>query len=258
VASRRAPAVLVVLVSQVVGLALALSVAVGTDQAFPGPASLAWAAGAGLVGVLGLVAFYQALALGRMGIVAPVAGVLGASLPVLVGIVTQGLPSALQAVGIVLAVASVALVSRPGDEAPGPQDRRALALAIIAGVGFGLYITSMQRAGDASIPWLLSMSRAASIIAILVVIAIVRPRLPVGDRRWLGLSAVVGVFDVVGNGLFVASTQTGRLAIAAVTSSLYPVMTVVLARVVLGERFARIHVAGIVVAMIAIAAITAG
>jgi len=241
-----------------VGLALAVALALMTAPPFPGPASLAWGVAAGIVGVLGLAAFYQALALGRMGIVAPVAGVLGASIPVLVAIVSQGLPSALQGVGIVLAVASVALVSRPGDEEPGPQDRRALALAITAGVGFGLYLTFMQQAGDASIPWLLSTSRAASVAAILVVIAIVRPWPPAGGRRWLGTSAVAGVFDVVGNGLFVASTQTGRLAIAAVTSSLYPVMTVVLARVVLGERFARIHVAGIVVAMIAIAAITAG
>jgi drug/metabolite transporter (DMT)-like permease len=258
VASRRAPAVLVVLVSQVVGLGLAVVFALVTAQTFPGPESIAWAAVAGVFGVVGLTAFYQALALGRMGIVAPVAGVLGASIPVLTGVVTQGLPSALQGVGIVLAVASVALVSRPGDEPSGPSDRRALALAIAAGVGFGLFITSMQRAGDASIPWLVSTSRAASLVSILVVIAVSRPRLPAGDRRWLGLSAVTGVFDVVGNGLFVASAQTGRLAIAAVTSSLYPVTTVILARAVLGERFARVHAAGIVVALVAIACIAAG
>ena len=93
---------------------------------------------------------------------------------------------------------------------------------------------------------------------ILVVILVLRPRMPSGDRRWLGTAVFAGTFDVLGNGLFIASTQTGRLAVAAVTSSLYPVTTVILARVILGERFARIHVAGIVVAVVAIVAITAG
>ena len=129
------------------GLALAVAIALVSGQPVPDPASIAWAAAAGVFGVSALAAFYQALSLGRMGIVAPVAGVLGAAIPVLIGIASQGLPSPLQGLGIALAVASVALVSRPGDEAPGPQDRRALVLAIAAGVGFGLYLSCMQQAG---------------------------------------------------------------------------------------------------------------
>jgi drug/metabolite transporter (DMT)-like permease len=247
-----------VLAAQAVGLVGALAFALVTTQPVPGPESLAWAAAAGVAGIVALAAFYQALAIGRMGIVAPVAGVLGASIPVVVGIVGQGLPSALQAVGIVLAVASVALVSRPGDQPAGPNDRRALALAIAAGVGFALFITFMARAGDASVPWLVSASRASAVALMTVVVLAVRTRPSLGPRAWLPLAAVAGVFDVVGNGLFVAAVQTGRLDIAAVTSSLYPIATVILARVVLGERFAHVHVVGIAVAVAAIVCIAAG
>ena len=227
-------------------------------QQLPSPTSLAWAGAAGLCGIVALAAFYQALALGRMGIIAPVAGVIGAAIPVLVGVLSQGLPSTLQMVGIVLAVASVALVSRPGDQPAGVNDRRALVLALIAGVGFGLFIALMAQAGDASVPWLVSASRTTAVALMAVIVLAVRAGPPVGDRGWIAIAAVAGAFDVVGNGLFVAAVQTGRLDIAAVTSSLYPIATVILARILLGERFAHVHVVGIAAATAAIVCIAAG
>jgi drug/metabolite transporter (DMT)-like permease len=248
----------VVLAAQAVGLVGAVTFALVTSQPVPGPESLAWAAAAGVSGIVALAAFYQALAIGRMGIVAPVAGVLGASIPVVVGIAGEGLPSALQAIGIVLAVASVALVSRPGDQPAGPSDRRALLLAIAAGIGFALFITFMARAGSASVPWLVSSSRASAVALMTVVVLVTRTRAAPGPRGWLAIAAIAGVFDVVGNGLFVAAVQTGRLDIAAVTSSLYPIATVILARVILGERFAHVHVVGIAVATAAIVCIAVG
>ena len=231
---------------------------VATAQPVPGAESLAWAAAAGLAGIMALAAFYQALAIGRMGIVAPVAGVIGASIPVVVGIASQGPPSTLQLVGIALAVASVALVSRPGDQPAGANDRRSLLLAIVAGIGFALFITFMARAGDASVPWLVSASRISAVALMAAVVLATRTRPPAGPRRWLVVAAVAGAFDVVGNGLFVAAVQAGRLDIAAVTSSLYPIATVILARVLLGERFAHVHVVGIAVATAAIVCIAAG
>ncbi len=257
-ATRRAPAFLVVLVAQGIGLALAVGFALVTAAPLPPPEGLAWAFAGGTFGILALVAFYQGLAIGRMGIVAPVAGVLGASIPVIVGSLTQGLPSLLTSIGIVLAVASVALVSQPGDQPPAASDRRALALALLAGAGFGLFFVCMHQAGDGSPAWLVSGSRGASVVAIIVALVVLRPRAPAGDRRWIGIALLAGIFDVAGNGLFVAAVQTGALAIAAVTSSLYPITTVVLARVILGERFAHVHVIGIAAATAAVVCIAAG
>ncbi len=247
-----------VLIAQGIGLILAVTVALVTATPVPPPGGLAWAFAGGTFGILALVAFYQALAIGRMGIVAPVAGVLGASIPVVIGSVTQGLPSALQAIGIALAVASVALVSQPGDQPPAASDRRALGLALLAGTGFALFFLCMHQAGDGSPLWLVSGSRFASVVAIVIALVALRPTAPTGDRRWIWIALIAGVFDVAGNVSFVAAAQTGALAIAAVTSSLYPITTVILARVILGERFAHVHVIGIVAATAAVVCIAAG
>jgi drug/metabolite transporter (DMT)-like permease len=116
----------------------------------------------------------------------------------------------------------------------------------------------MHQAGEGSVAWLVAGSRGASVVAILVALVILRPHPPAGGRRWIGIALLAGVFDVLGNGLFVAAVQTGALAIAAVTSSLYPITTVILARVILGERFAHVHVIGIVAATAAVVCIAAG
>jgi drug/metabolite transporter (DMT)-like permease len=246
-----------VLVGQSLGLVIVLVAALVLREALPSVESIAWASVASACGIVGLVAFYRALSIGRMGIVAPIAGVLGAAIPVLTGALAQGLPSALQGVGIAFAILSVVLVTRPGDEPPRPSDRRALALAVFAGVGFGLFTTLLHQAGDGSIPWLLVATRVTSVVillsAVLVTRDVVAPRM-----TWAGPAALAGSLDVFGNGFFIAAAQTGRLDIAAVTSSLYPITTVILARVVLGERFAHVHVAGVVVAGVAIACISAG
>jgi drug/metabolite transporter (DMT)-like permease len=246
-----------VLIGQSLGFAIVLVAALVLREALPSAVGLAWAAAAGVCGIFGLVAFYRALSIGRMGIVAPVAGVLGAAIPVLSGALAQGLPSVLQGVGIALAIVSVVLVTRPGDEPPRPDDRRALALAIFAGVGFGLFTTLLHQAGDGSIPWLLVATRGTS-VAILIVAVLVTRDVVAARVRWLGPAVLAGSLDVFGNGFFVAAAQTGRLDVAAVTSSLYPITTVILARLLLGERFAHVHVAGVAVAGVAIVCISAG
>ena len=245
------------LLGQSLGLVLVLVVALVLREALPSPVSLAWAALASTCGIIGLVAFYRALSIGRMGIVAPVAGVLGAAIPVLTGAIMQGLPTALQGVGIAFAVVSVVLVTRPGDEPARPSDRRALGLAVFAGVGFGLFTTLLHQAGDGSIPGLLVATRVTS-VAILATAVLVTRDVVAATVRWVGPAVIAGSLDVVGNAFFVAAAQTGRLDVAAVTSSLYPITTVILARLLLGERFARVHVAGIVVAAASIACISAG
>lgn len=245
------------LLGQSLGFAIVLVAALAMREALPSAVGLAWAGAAGVCGIVGLVAFYRALSIGRMGIVAPVAGVLGAAIPVLSGALSQGLPSALQGLGIAIAIVSVVLVTRPGDEPPRPNDRRALALAIFAGVGFGLFTTLLHQAGDGSIPWLIVATRVTS-VAILGVAVLATRDVVAAKATWVGPAVVAGSLDVFGNGFFVAAAQTGRLDIAAVTSSLYPITTVILARLLLGERFAHVHVAGVAVAAVAIACISAG
>ena len=245
------------LLGQSLGLVIVLAVALVLREAMPPFASLGWAALASACGIIGLVAFYRALSIGRMGIVAPIAGVLGAAIPVLTGAIVQGLPTVLQGVGIAFAVLSVVLVTRPGDEPAGPDDRRAMGLAIFAGVGFGLFTTLLHQAGAGSIPWILVATRVTS-VAILAAAVLATRDVVAAKARWVGPAVLAGSLDVAGNAFFVAAAQTGRLDIAAVTSSLYPIATVILARLLLGERFAHVHVAGVVVAGVAIACIGAG
>jgi len=246
-----------VLLGQSLGFVIVLVVALILREALPSPASLAWAAVASACGIIGLVAFYRALSIGRMGIVAPVAGVLGAAIPVLTGAIVQGLPTVLQGVGIAFAVVSVVLVTRPGDEPARPNDRRALGLAILAGVGFGLFLTLLRQAGDGSVPWLLVATRLSSVAILAGAFLVTRDVVP-AKASWIGPAVLAGSLDVAGNAFYIAAAQTGRLDVAAVTSSLYPITTVILARLLLGERFAHVHVAGVVVAGVAIVCISAG
>jgi drug/metabolite transporter (DMT)-like permease len=120
-----------------------------------------------------------------------------------------------------------------------------------------MFTTLLHQAGDASIPWLLVATRVTS-VAILVTAVLATRDIVAVKVRWVGPAVVAGSLDVVGNAFFIAASQAGRLDVAAVTSSLYPIATVILARLLLGERFAHVHVAGIVVAAVAIVCISAG
>src|SRR5437764_4484443 len=137
VASRRSPALGVVLVSQPLGGLVALALALARGEALPAAPDLFWAALAGISGPTALIFFYRGLASGRMGVVAPIAGVLGAAIPVLVGAVLQGLPAPAQLAGIVVGLVSVVLVTRVPEIASGRS--AGVGLALIAGVGFGAF-----------------------------------------------------------------------------------------------------------------------
>lgn len=254
-ATRRGPVFGVVLVSQIVGMVLAGGVALLRAEPLPGPADLGWAALGGLVGVLGIVCLYQGLAIGRITVVAPIAGLLAATIPVTVGWLSQGVPSLTRIAGIGLALVAVVLVSSSPDPVSGrPAGVR---YGILAGIGFGLFNVCASRFSPGIVFGPLVGVRAVEAVALVSVIVLTRCAWRL-DRSVVPLAMAVGVGDMAGNGFFVLAAQAGRLDIAGVLSSLYPVTTIILAAVLLRERVTRGHAAGIGAAGVAIALITGG
>ena len=240
--------------AQVIGASAALLVAILRGEGLPTPHDAAWAVGAGACGAIGLAALYRGLAEGRMGIVAPVTGVLAAAFPVAVGIALAGLPGPLRIVGFGLGIAAVVLVSSADD---GSTGRRGLGLALGAGTALGLYNVAISRVSPAGIFGVLACSRLMATAVVLLIARAGRQPTRLAPRV-LPAAAIVGLLDLAGNVAFVVAAQIGRLDVAGLLSSLYPVTTVLLAVLVVGERVTRAHAAGIVTAGVAVALIALG
>ncbi len=255
VASRTSPALTVVLWSQPLGGLIALVIALARAEPAISSADLTWTILAGLSGPTALVFFYRGLAVGRMGVVAPIAGVLGAGIPVVVGAVQDGLPSALQIAGIVVALSSVVLVTRAADGAGG--NRAGVGLAVVAGIGFGLFFVFLGRVapGSAFVPLVVVRVVATLLIATFVLLTRGTWRL---SRPSLVPVVIAGVLDMGGNLWYLLAAQEGRLDVAAVLASLYPVVTILLAAGILRERIGRVQAVGILAALAAIVLIAAG
>jgi drug/metabolite transporter (DMT)-like permease len=231
-----------------------LALAWFSGEPMPPASTLWWGAAAGVTGAFGVAALYKGLAIGRMGVIAPVASVLTAVLPVIIGMATEGLPDRLQLAGFALALVSIWLIARPDGEV---DSHRGLGLAILAGVSFGLFLACAKQAGHHGVFWPMTAARVASTALMLIIVAFSprdsRPLLPN-----LTPILIAGVLDSGANALFVAATQHGRLDVAAVLSSLYPASTVILARVLLKERISGMQSVGIVAALMSVALISAG
>jgi drug/metabolite transporter (DMT)-like permease len=246
------PALGVVVFSQGLGIALLVALAQLIGEAPPALDRVAWAVLAGANGALGLVALYSALASGRMGIAAPVAGVVGAVVPVLVGMSAQGSPGALRLGGFALGLAGVWLLAGGGVGGAGPRE---LLLPVVAGVSFGLFLVLIHWAGDAGVLWPLTAARVTSMGALAAIGGVTRTlRVPRGSA--LGLTCLAGILDTGGNAFFVLAAQVGRLDVAGVLSSLYPAATVVLACVLLRERLTRRQAVGAVATLAAIGCVS--
>jgi drug/metabolite transporter (DMT)-like permease len=212
---------------------------------------------AALFGAVGLTALYRALADGRMGIVAPITGLLTAAIPVAIGIATAGLPEPLRLVGFGLAFVAIVLVSLVDD---GTTGRDGLLLAIAAGACFGLYTACVgQIEGGVFGPLLVSRATASAVVLAIVLARRTPVRaLAAGEPRLVRLIVAVGILDLAGNAAFLVAAQASGLALAAVLGSLYPVSTVVLAAVVLREPIGRLHAVGIATAALATVLIVGG
>jgi uncharacterized membrane protein len=258
--SRRHHLLAVMLLSQ--GLALVILV-VAVSAGAPtehDAAATAWAAGVGALGLIGLVAFYRALAIGTMSIVAPISAT-GVSIPVFVGLISGDRPGALQIVGMVLACGGVVLAAR---EAPAADagarrtGRTSVGLALLAAIGFGSFFAGMDRAEEtADVAWVLLAARSAAVALLVVAALVLRPHMPSAPAA-LGAIAAIGVFDLLANLLFVLAAGRGLLSVVGVLGSLYPAVTVVLARVVLHERPSRIQNAGVMITLAGVVALAAG
>lgn len=257
--SRRRMAVLVVVTSQaagLVGIALVALLAGAVDD----PTDyLWWAVGAGLAGMLGLVCFYAALAMGTMGVVSPIAA-LGVVVPVLVGLARGERPAAIQLAGITIAVLGVVLASGP--ELSGRAGARPLLLAALSALGFGLALLFIAEGARTSTLMTLVTMRVTSVTVLAVALAAAARRLARGrlslDRRDVALVTVTGMADVAANLTFGLASTRGLVSIVAVLGSLYPVVTVLLARVIHAERLGAAQTVGVAGALGGVALIAAG
>lgn len=231
---------------------VAVGVAIG--EPLPGTAMTLMAALAGAMAVVGMLGLYTGLAVGRMGVVAPVTGLIAAGLPVAVGFLVDGLPGWPVALGIGLALVAVILVSASTDPAGRPSG---IWYGVLGGVGIGLFNVVVGAFPEDRIAWPLVIIRGAAFVGtLLIVVAARRPwRVP---RPVLPALVATGFLDLLGNGFYILATQQGRLDVAATLSSLYPVTTIILAVVLLHERVTRSHLAGIVTAAVAIVLIAGG
>jgi drug/metabolite transporter (DMT)-like permease len=252
-ATKRAHVFGVMTISYAMGLALLFALAVARREPLSAPDDLIWAAAAGLAGAAGLTAQYRALAVGRMGIAAPVAAVLGATVPVIFGAVAEGLPNAFKLAGFGLAILGVWLISRART---GSGRADGLGLAVIAGLGFGLFFILIDQVSEDAVFWPLIAARGASLVAMLTV-ALGSRRMGLPTRNALLVVLLAGTLDVGGNTFFLLASQSGRLDVASVLSSLYPAVTVILARAILKEHVTRVQGVGIAAALVAIPLIAA-
>ena len=264
-ATKRAPVLTVAAVSKFASLATMLLFALLRAEHLPGPDALAWAGAAGVAGAVGLVSLYQALAVGIMGIAAPVSAIIAAAMPVGFAAISQGLPTGWQLTGFGLAMLAVWLISRPpasssqqGRHSSSGEDRRprGLGLATLAGIGFGGFYIFISRARTDAVFWPLAASQFITLFTVLAVAgAALLGRRENRLQTWthaVPLMLLAGLLDAGGNEFFLLAEHAGRLDVAAVLASLYPASTVVLARVMLNEQVSRGQALGIIAALLSI------
>lgn len=230
--------------SQLIGLFVALLGASLLEGSLDGRSAL-WGAAAGTAGALALAAFYRGLSTGRMAVVAPIAGLVGAGLPVVAGVAFGERPNPLAWLGIALALPAIWLVSGSGvDKQPG-----GLGLALVAGVGFGLFLIFISRTSDGAGLWPLVPARVASVTVMIALLIGSRTSAAVPRSAVPGVM-VAGAGDMAANMLFLVAVQTGLLSVVSVLASLYPAVTVLLARA-FGEGVSSIQWVGVVIAAVA-------
>lgn len=265
--SRRANAFVLTAFSHLCAIALMFSVVLVHGGEFPSARSIVWAIAAGSSGGFSLAIFYRALASGQMGLTAPVAALVGAAIPTMVDVALEGAPSRWTIAGFVLAVVAIWLITRPeppresetnGSQEQGVQTRRpaGVGMAALAGVGFaGFYLCIHQATGSPL--WIAAIGRIGSFAS--TAIAVLATRAPLSlDRPRAALGALAGFLDISASALFIFASQHGRLDEAVVITSLYPAVTVLLARLILKEHFSRWKFIGLLAALAAVPLIAAG
>ncbi|MDE3025341.1 MAG: DMT family transporter [Acidobacteriota bacterium] len=253
--SRLMPALVVMAVSQPFGLA-ALAVAVAVRGTAPPGPEVAWAALAALFGTAGLVGFYRGMAAGAISVVVPLAAI-AAGIPVVWGLVHGDNVSFLQGVGFIAALGGglMASIERGGER---PRFAAGTGWAILALLGFGFYFIPLHASATHDWLWPSFVFRATSVTLVWAALLLTRQR-PAGTRPHLAALAAIGLLDTGGNTLFAAASSShGLISVVSVLASLYPAVTVLLARLALGERVERTQDIGVLVTLAGVVLISAG
>jgi len=252
----------VIVLSHAASFSVLLLVAGVRGDAFPHGAALVWGVGAGVMGGLSLMCFYVALSRGAMGASAALSGLLAAAIPAVVSIVSEGSPGLLRVVGFVVAGAAIWLIAAGPNAEAKPAAAGTVWLAVLAGVGFGIYFVALKMAGVAGVIWPMATARMGSLSVCVLILVGMALRGQRGEaqagmtRAAVGWALAAAVLDTSGNLLFIAATRAGRLDVAAVLASLYPASTILLAAWMLRERPTRRQGLGMAVAAAAVVMIT--
>ena len=263
--TRRAGTIPVVILSQASGLILLALILPLLPHASPSRPDLLWGAAAGLTGGIGVALLYRALAIGTMAVVAPITAVCAVAIPVVVSVLLGERPAPLALAGIALGIASIVLVSQqPIAEQPerhhmaSPRTRRSgVGTALASGVAIGFFFLTLAQTGSDAGMWPLVASRGVSVMLFgtVAVAGRISIRMPV---RTAALALVCGVIDMLANALYLLAARQGPLSMVVTLSSLYPASTVLLARVVLGERLNLWQIFGVGCALTAVVLIVSG
>ena len=252
--ARRASALLVTATGQVVSLAALLCICLVLRLPVPHTSFLVYGAIGGFEGAFALAIFYRALAMGAMGLTAALTGLLTALIPVAFDLVHAGWPGTLTTAGLVVGLAAIWMISQSQSSGTGTPIR-ALLLGACAGTGFGAQLILFKMAAAGGVLWALTSGRVAGAVAILLTVVVARPK-----GHWSGfwLAGIIsGSLDTVGNLFYMQASQLGRLDVAAVICSMYPAGTIVLAAVILRERPTTRQLAGMGLALAAVALLSA-
>lgn len=256
--TRRTPGSVVVILSQATGLLAACACAVAFGELWSGEEAVAWALAAGSLIAIGILAFYRALAIGTMSIVAPLSAA-GVVVPVVVGLLNGESLDPSQIVGMAIGAAGILLASLHA-EPKGERRNRArasIALALVSAALIGIALAAFDRSAEDGVLPTLLWAKVAAVVTLSVVVLVTRPELHVERNHFLPIAGI-GLLDVAATGLFTLATTEGFLSIVAIVSSLYPVVTVLLARAVLHERVRPVQMAGVVCALLGVGLIAAG
>jgi drug/metabolite transporter (DMT)-like permease len=249
IASKRTSVWYVVLISQAVGLLFLIITAWLANEVPKINISILYGGLAGFIGVTGLILLYQGLAIGRMGIVAPLSALLSALVPAGVVLLTQGMPKTAQLIGMVIALPAIWFVSSSDQKQP--ASKKELAYGFGAGIFFACYFLLIDRASEGAIIWPLITARIVSVLFVVPLVLWINPSLK--PSKWsFTIIAAAGILDSIGNIFFALATRLGRLDIAAILGALYPAVTILLAYIILHERLAKLQWLGIGMILFAI------
>lgn len=252
----------VVLLSHTMSFSVLLAVAWLRGDPFPHGAALAWGLVAGVTAGVSLTCFYIALSRGAMGASAALSGLLAAAIPAGVSAVSEGAPGWLRIAGFVVAGAAIWMIAAGPNEEATPASTGTFWLAMVGGVGFGIYFVALKLAGTTGVIWPLATARMGSLGVCSLMLAGLASRGISGEaqgqvtRRVVLWAASTALLDSSGNLLFIAATRAGRLDVAAVLASLYPASTILMAAWMLRERPTRRQGWGMAVAALAVVMVT--